>query len=129
MIPPDATGSGESVFVIVTSGWSLGSGVAVGVLEGVGEIVGVGVFEGVDVTVGVFVLVGVDVGVFVFGGGEPHVIDSDSGAAGVPPVPSECLAEVFSVRFVAPLVPCSIVTEPKPFTPGHWKSIVAILPT
>jgi hypothetical protein len=103
--------------------------VAVGVFDGVGEIVGVGVFVGVFVIVGVLVLVGVGVGVRVAVGGVPHVIESDSGAPGVPgDVPSECFVEGFSRRLVAPFVSWIIVIDPNPFTPGHWKSNVAIRP-
>jgi len=127
-MPFAATGSGESVFVIVTSAWLLGSGVAVGVFEGVGVSVGVFVIVGVFVTVGVGVFVRVGEGVDVNVGGVPHVIDSDSGCAGVPAAPSECFVDVFCVKFVAPAVPCTIVTVPKPFTPGHWKSPVPIRP-
>ncbi len=98
MMPPAATGSGESVFVIVTSGWSLGSGVAVGVLVGVGVIVGVDVLVGVDVIVGVFVFVAVGVGVRVAVGGVPQVITSVSDV----PFPSECFTLASSVSSVLP---------------------------
>jgi hypothetical protein len=129
IIPPPATGSGESVFVIVRSGWSLGNGVAVGVLVDVGETVGVGVIEGVLVGVNVRVEVRVGDGVNVCVGGVPHVMLSDSGAPGVfAPGPSECFVDGFSFRAVEPEMPCTNVTVANPLTAGHLKSVVVIRP-